>query len=131
MEIVVLDGYTLNPGDLTWKGFHEIGDLHVYDRTTIKGVVERCTRADIILTNKTPLTRPMLNQLPNLKYIGILATGYNIVDTLAASQLGITVSNVPGYATNSVAQMTFALLIELCHHVQRHSDSVKHGQWSR
>ncbi len=131
MKIVVLDGYTLNPGDLSWEGLAAFGDLKVYDRTAPDEVVERSKNATVILTNKTPLTSEMLGQLPDLRYIGVLATGYNIVDTAAAKKRGIPVANAPAYSTYSVVQMTFALLLELCLHVKEHSDSVKVGQWSR
>jgi glycerate dehydrogenase len=130
MKIIVLDGYTLNPGDLSWKGFQEIGDLCVFDRTLPHEIVERCSGADIVLTNKIPLTGAILKQLPELKYIGVLATGFNVVDVQTATEQGIVVCNVPDYATHSVMQMVFALLLELCQHVQSHSDSVKEGQWS-
>jgi glycerate dehydrogenase len=131
MKIVVLDGYTLNPGDLSWKELEELGDLIVYDRTPIELVLERSADADIVFTNKTPLGSEVINQLNKLKFIGVLATGYNVVDVLAAKVKGIVVSNVPGYGTSSVAQFTFALLLELCHRVQRHSDTVMDGRWSK
>jgi glycerate dehydrogenase len=131
MKIVVLDGYTLNPGDLSWEELKRLGEVEVYDRTPKEKVVERSKDADIILTNKTPLSKEAIGQLPSLKYIGVLATGYNIVDIEAAKNNGIVVSNVPGYGTMSVVQLTFALLLELCHHVQRHSDAVMNGKWTR
>jgi len=130
MKIVVLDGYTLNPGDLSWDGLKKIGDVIIYDRTPVDKIVERATGAEIVFTNKTPLNREVLGQLTALKFIGVLATGYNIVDTQAAKDNGVVVTNIPGYGTDSVAQLTFALLLELCHHVQRHSDSVMQGKWS-
>ena len=130
MKIVILDGYTLNPGDLSWDGLKKLGDTVIYDRTPANMVVERSMGAEIILTNKTPISEEAINQLPQLKYIGVLATGYNIVDTGAATKKGIKVCNVPGYATDSVVQFTFALLLELCLRVQRHSDAVKKGKWS-
>ena len=131
MKIVVLDGYTLNPGDLSWGGLKKFGALVVYDRTPADKIVERAAGAEIVYTNKTPLNREVLNQLPSLKFIGVLATGYNIVDTEAAKNNGITVTNIPGYSTDSVAQLAFALLLELCHHVQSHSNSVMQGKWSQ
>jgi len=131
MKIVVLDGYTLNPGDLSWDELKKIGDVIVYDRTPVDKIVERAIGADIIFTNKTPLNKEVINQLAELKYIGVLATGYNVVDTEAAKSNGIIVTNIPGYGTDSVAQLTFALLLELCHHVQYHSDSVMQGRWSQ
>lgn len=130
MKIVVLDGYTLNPGDLNWDGLKTIGDLTVYDRTPQDKVVERVGDASIIFTNKTPLGEDLLVQMPNLEFIGVLATGYNVIDTAFAKQRGIVVSNVPGYGTTSVVQMTFALLLELCQHVQHHSNTVKEGRWT-
>lgn len=131
MNIVILDGYTLNPGDLSWDGLKKLGDLTIHDRTAPVDVVSRSINADIVFTNKTPVDAAALEQLPNLKYIGVTATGYNIVDVDAAKKQGIIVSNVPGYGTSSVVQMTFALLLELTLHVQRHSDSVREGKWSR
>lgn len=130
MKLVVLDGYTLNPGDLNWDGIKKIGDLEVHDRTPESLIVERCKGAEIIFTNKTPLREAVLSQLPDLKYIGVLATGYNVVDVDYAKTRGIAVANVPGYGTASVVQMTFALLLELCQHVQSHSDSVRQGDWA-
>ncbi len=131
MKLVVLDGYTLNPGDLSWDGIKQFGELQVHDRTPESQIVERCQGAEIIFTNKTPLREAILAQLPDLKYIGVLATGYNVVDVEYAKKRGILVANVPGYGTASVVQMTFALLLELCQHVQSHSDSVFEGEWSR
>lgn len=130
MKIVVLDSYTLNPGDLSWDEMRKLGDLVLYDRTSQDLILERSQDADILLSNKTPLSKEVLNQLPKLKYIGVLATGYNVVDTEAAKQQGVVVTNVPAYGTASVVQMTFALLLELCQHVQRHSDSVREGKWA-
>ncbi len=130
MKLVVLDGYTLNPGDLNWEGIKKFGDLEVHDRTPESQIVERCQGAEIIFTNKTPLRESVLSQLPDLKYIGVLATGYNVVDVDYAKSRGIAVANVPGYGTASVVQMTFALLLELCQHVQSHSDSVRKGDWA-
>ena len=131
MNIVVLDGYTLNPGDLSWDGVKKYGDVTVYDRSPPDTVVERASGAEVIFTNKTPLGEDILNQLSSLKFIGVLATGYNVVNTEVAKSKGIIVANVPGYGTASVAQMTFALLLELCHHVQHHSDTVMDGKWVR
>jgi len=130
MKIVVLDGYTLNPGDISWDGLKKIGDVIIYDRTPTDKIVERAADAEIVFTNKTPLGEDVINKLPSLKYIGVLATGYNVVNAEAAKQRGIVVTNVPGYGTASVVQMTFALLLELCQHVQRHSDSVMAGKWT-
>ena len=131
MKIVVLDGFTLNPGDLSWEGLEKLGDVTVYDRTPADLVVERAKDAEVVFTNKTPISENALAQLPTLKFIGALATGYNIVDVDAAKKNGVPVSNVPGYGTPSVVQLTFALLLELTLHVQRHSDSVREGKWAR
>lgn len=130
MKIVVLDGYTLNPGDLSWDGFKSIGDIEVYNRTPAEKVIQRSQGAEIVLTNKTPLTEEFFNNMPNLKYVGVLATGYNVVDINAASKKNVVVTNIPTYGTKSVAQMVFALLLELLHHVQKHNDAVKEGAWS-
>ncbi|SDN31261.1 glycerate dehydrogenase [Paenibacillus sp. yr247] len=131
MRIVVLDGYTLNPGDLDWDGLNSLGELVVYDRTAVSQILERAAEAEIVLTNKTPLSAEILQQLPKLRYIGVLATGYNIIDLQAAKEKGIIITNVPTYSTHSVAQLVFALLLEFCHRVQLHSDSVLKGDWSR
>lgn len=130
MKITVLDGYTLNPGDLNWEALQQSGDLTVYDRTPADKTVSRSKGAEILLTNKTVLGKEELSQLPDLKYIGILATGTNVVDMEKASEQNIVVTNIPAYSTPSVAQMTFALLLELCHQVGKHSDSVQKGDWS-
>lgn len=132
MKIVVLDGYAGNPGDLSWDALGKLGELTVYDRTPAEPnlVMERIGDAEIVFTNKTPLSRQILTACPNLKFVGILATGYNIVDVDAAKELGIPVCNVPGYSTDAVAQMTVALLLEICHHVAHHSQQVHAGQWS-
>jgi glycerate dehydrogenase len=130
MNIVVLDGFTLNPGDLSWDGLSDLGDLTIYDRTPSQQIFERSAEADILLTNKTVLSGDMLKSLPRLKYVGVLATGYNVIDIEAADRLGIVVTNIPAYSTGSVAQLTFALILEFCFHVQRHSDSVMTGKWS-
>lgn len=136
MKIVVLDGYTLNPGDLSWDGFGEIGDIVVHDRVsyTLDGqekVVEAVGDAEIVLTNKTPITREAIERMPKVKYIGVLATGYNVVDITAARDRNIAVTNIPTYGTFAVAQMTFALLLEICHHVGAHNEMVHDGFWNR
>jgi len=133
MNIVVLDGYTLNPGDLSWDGIRDFGNVTVHDRTghSADQIIKTIGDAEIILTNKTPLTGEILKQVPSVKYIGVLATGYNVVDTAAAKELGIVVANVPAYSTDSVAQLTFALLLEICHHAGAHSEAVYKGDWSR
>lgn len=130
MKIVVLDGYALNPGDMSWERFEKAGELKVYDRSPRDKVQERAEGAEILFTNKTILDGEMLRKLPALKYVGVLATGYNVIDTEEARRLGIIVTNIPAYSTDSVAQMTFALVLELCLHVQRHSDSVFDGKWA-
>ena len=129
-RIVVLDGYTLNPGDLSWDAFSELAPIEVHDRTTPSEVVERSRDAEFVLTNKTPLDAGTLSQLSELRYIGVLATGYNVVDVTAAKERGIIVSNIPSYGTASVAQHVFALLLELCNHVRIHADAVRDGQWT-
>ncbi len=131
MKITILDGYPLNPGDLSWEYLEKYGDLTIHERTAAAEIAERAADATAVLTNKVPLGADVLRQLPELKYIGVLATGYNIIDTTYAKERGIVVTNVPGYSTQSVAQLTLALLLELCHHVQRHSDRVKEGKWSQ
>jgi glycerate dehydrogenase len=131
MKIVVLDGYALNPGDNPWDAVAALGELTVYDRTPRGGVLERAKDADILLTNKTPLDAGTIGALPKLKLISVLATGYNIVDTAAAAERGIPVCNVPTYGTDSVAQLVMALILEFCHNVRRHSDSVLAGDWCR
>ena len=133
MKIVVLDGYTLNPGDLSWDGIKKFGELTVHDRTDFapEKVIETIGDAEIIFTNKTLLPKAVLEKVPSLKYIGVLATGYNVVDTVAARQLGIKVTNIPTYGTTAVAQFTFALLLEMCHHVWDHSEAVKKGYWTK
>jgi len=130
MKIVVLDGYTLNPGDLTWDRLKEYGELTVYDRTPADQVVERIGDAQAIYTNKTPVTRETLDACPGIAFIGVLATGYNIVDVTAAKEKGIPVVNIPTYGTDAVSQYAIALLLELCHHVGEHSDCVKRGDWT-
>lgn len=135
MKIVVLDGYTLNPGDITWESLEKFGEVTVYDRTAynldgIDLIVERAKDAEVIFTNKTPLSREVLDKLPNLKFIGVLATGYNVVDVKAAKEKRIVVTNIPTYGTDSVGQMAIALLLEMCHHVGAHSDSVYRGEWA-
>lgn len=130
MKLVILDGYCLNPGDLSWDSLKALTEVEVHERTPADRVIERAAGAHFVMTNKTPLPAAVLKQLPELRYIGVLATGYNIVDVAAARELGITVTNIPTYGTNSVAQFAFALLLELCHHVGAHSEAVRAGEWS-
>lgn len=130
MKIVILDGHTENPGDLSWGGFEALGDLTVYDRTPKEKIAERIGDAGAVITNKTPITRETIAACPGIQYIGVLATGYNVVDTEAARERGIPVCNIPTYGTTAVAQMTMALLLEICHHVGEHSQSVYAGEWT-
>ena len=131
MKIVILDGYTVNPGDLNWDGLKEFGELTVYDRTPkdLPTILERIGDAEIVLENKINMNRELMDACPNLKYIGEIATGYNNVDTAAAKEKGITVTNIPAYSTASVAQLAFALLLEICHHTAHHNDLVHQGEW--
>lgn len=129
MKIVVLDGYTLNPGDISWSPIEALGELTVYDRTPEALIIERTQGAQIVLVNKTPLSKDILGQMDQVRFIGVLATGYNVVDTEAARELGIVVTNIPAYSTAAVAQLTFALLLEICHHVGDHDRSVHQGEW--
>ena len=130
MKIIILDGYTLNPGDLSWSGFENLGTLTVYDRTPVDKVVERIGDAEIVISNKTPITKETIEACPNIKYIGLLATGYNVVDIDAAKAKGIPVTNIPTYGTMAVAQFVFALLLEICHNVGHHSKVVSQGRWT-
>jgi glycerate dehydrogenase len=130
MEIVVLDGYALNPGDLSWDGLKKLGAVTVYDRTAEDEVVKRIGAAEIVFTNKTPITKETLAVCQQIKYIGVLATGYNIVDVLAAKERGIAVTNIPSYGTHAVSQFAIALLMELCHRIGDHSASVLSGEWT-
>lgn len=130
MNIVILDGFTANPGDLSWDNFEKLGKLTVYDFTPRELIVERCKDADIIIDNKVVLDRPVLEQLPNLKFITLLSTGFNVIDTSYCRERGIPVSNVPTYSTQAVAQLTFALILEIYNHVGIHSDSVHSGEWT-
>jgi glycerate dehydrogenase len=131
MKMVCLDGYTLNPGDNPWTEVAVLGELVVHERTAPAELMERASGAEILLTNKTPISQEAMAALPDLKFITVLATGFNIVDTVAARGRGIPVSNVPIYGTDTVAQYAFALLLDHCHHVAHHSDRVKAGEWAR
>lgn len=130
LKIVVLDSFALNPGDLSWSWLEALGECEIYHRTPADKILERASGADIILTNKTPLTKETLSRLSKLKYIALLSTGYNIVDCEYAKQMGVPVSNIPAYSTNAVAQLTFSLILEITNAVGIHSDSVKNGEWS-
>ncbi|MBC8452579.1 MAG: D-2-hydroxyacid dehydrogenase [Spirochaetes bacterium] len=129
MKIVVLDGYTLNPGDLSWEGFESLGQVALFDRTDEKDIVSRINDAECVITNKTPISAATIDACPGIRYIGVLATGYNVVDVQAASSKGITVTNIPTYGSTAVSQFVFALLLEICHHVQNHHNSVQEGKW--
>ncbi|MFK5925952.1 MAG: D-2-hydroxyacid dehydrogenase [Desulfuromusa sp.] len=129
MKIVILDGYTLNPGDLDWSPLKELGSCVIHPRTEVEQIVDRAQDAEILLTNKTVLSAATLAVLPKLKYIGVLATGVNVVDLEAAKKHNIIVTNVPGYSTQSVAQMVFALLLEMTQHVGHHAGMVQQGDW--
>ena len=129
IRIVVLDGYTLNPGDLSWNALESMGDCVIYERTSPSEVVERCRDAEVVLTNKVPVMAAEIEQLPRLAYIGVLATGYNVIDCAAAREKGIPVSNVPAYGTDVVGQFAIALLLEICHHIGAHSEAVRQGRW--
>jgi glycerate dehydrogenase len=130
-KIVVLDGYTLNPGDLSWDALRELGNVEVHDRTFAGDVVTVARDAAVVLTNKVPLRAEALARMPQLRFISVLATGYDIVDTQEAFRRNILVSNMPTYGTNSLAQFAFALTLELCHHAQRHADDVRAGGWTK
>ncbi len=131
MRIVVLDGYGMNPGDLSWNDLEKLGDVTVYDRTAPSDVISRASGADILLTNKTVIDRQVIQCLPDLKYIGVLATGYNVVDTSAARERGIVVTNIPSYSTASVAQMVFSLLLAITNDVAHYTADNRAGRWSR
>lgn len=132
MKIVVLDGYMLNPGDFSWEPLKKLGDVTVYDRTPKdpKVIAKRIGDSEIVIVNKTMITKEILDQTPQVKYIGVTATGYNVIDIKAASEKNIIVTNIPTYGTKSVAQYVFALLLELCHHVGDHNQSVQEGNWA-
>ena len=131
MKIVVLDGRALNPGDLSWEFLENLGEVQVYDRSAADEIIERCQDAEAVLTNKAVLPRETLARLPKLRYIGVTATGFNIVDVVACRDLGIAVCNVPAYSSMSVAQLVFAFILEHCHHVGLHAEIVRQGRWSR
>ena len=130
MKIVILDGYSVNPGDLSWEELEACGELTVYDRTNTEDILKRTKNADAILTNKVVISSEIIDKLPNLKYIGVLATGYNVVDIEAAKKRGITVTNVPAYSTNSVVQMTFAHILNLTNRVAHYAHENRKGKWS-
>ena len=129
LKIVILDGYTENPGDLSWEGFEALGNVTVYDRTPEDKIAERIGDAEIVIMNKAPITGETIAACRNLKYIGVLATGFNVVDTEACKKAGIVVANIPTYGTDAVGQFAVALLLEICHHVAHHSNAVYEGRW--
>ncbi len=131
MKIVILDGYTANPGDLSWRELEKMGDVTVYERTSPEETVVRAADAEVVLTNKVLMTREVMEQLPQLKYIGVLATGYNVVDIQAAHERGIVVTNVPAYSTESVAQMVFAHLLTVTNRTEHYAQQNREGKWSR
>lgn len=134
MKIVVLDGYTENPGDLSWDELAKLGDLTVYDRTPVNDeaeIIRRIGDAEMVYTNKTPISRRVIDACPNMKFISMLATGYNVVDYAYAKEKGIPVTNVPTYGTASVSQFSIALLLEVCHHIGHHDASVHGGNWAK
>ena len=131
MKIIVLDGYGLNPGDLSWSGMEALGELTVYDRTSPSELLERSADAEVLITNKTLITAEDMSALPQLKYIGVLATGYNVVDIDAAKSNGIVVTNIPAYSTSSVAQMVFAHLLNITQRVGYYADENKQGRWTK
>lgn len=130
MKITVLDSYALNPGDLSWDWLYALGEAEIYDRTPAQDIYERVKDADIVLTNKTPMDAELINGLPKLKYVGLLSTGYNIIDCAAAKQRGIPVTNVPAYSTKAVAQLVFAYILHWTNQVSLHSNAVHAGEWS-
>ncbi|MBP3645000.1 MAG: D-2-hydroxyacid dehydrogenase [Clostridia bacterium] len=130
MKIVILDGYTENPGDLSWDAMAELGELEVYEHTPSDQILSRIGDAEIVLTNKTPITAETIAQKQNMRYIGVLATGFNVVDVAAAKEHGVVVCNVPTYGTQAVAQYVFALLLEICHHVGHHNEQVQKSRWT-
>jgi len=130
MKIVVLDGYTVNPGDLSWEALEALGECTVYERTAPEELYTRAAEAEILLTNKVVLSAESLEKLPKLQYIGVLATGYNVVDIEAARKQGITVTNIPAYSTSSVAQMVFAHILNITQQIKLHSDEVRQGRWT-
>lgn len=134
MKIVVLDGYTENPGDLSWDALGQLGELKVYDRTNVNDedeIIARIGDAEMVYTNKTPITKKVIDACPNLKFISMLATGYNVVDYVYAREKGIPVTNVPSYGTASVSQYSIAMLLEICHHIGHHDASVHAGNWEK
>jgi glycerate dehydrogenase len=131
MKIVILDGHTENPGDLSWDGFRALGNLAVYDRSPVDKIVERIGNAEAVIINKTPVSRETMDECRNVRYVGVLATGYNVVDVAAAKEKKITVTNIPTYGTAAVGQFAIALLLEICHRIGHHDRAVHEGKWER
>lgn len=134
MKIIVLDGYTLNPGDLSWEPLEKLGECKIYDRTSLTDedeIIERIGDAEIVITNKTPISKKIFDACSNIKYIGVLATGYNVVDIETAKEKNIPVCNIPTYGTTAVAQFAIALLLEICHHIGHHNKAVHDGRWEK
>ncbi|ABO34989.1 D-isomer specific 2-hydroxyacid dehydrogenase, NAD-binding protein [Methanococcus maripaludis C5] len=129
MKIVVLDGYTMNSGDLSWSNLEKFGELNVYDRTSESEVIERISDSEIVITNKVIIGREVFEKCKNIKYVGVTATGYNVVDTNLAKEFGVTVTNVPAYSTDSVSQLVFSFILEYCQNVYKYNESVKSGDW--
>ena len=132
MKIVILDGYTENPGDLSWEGFEKFGELKVYDRSPLNDeaeIIRRIAGAEVVITNKTPVSKKAIESSEKLRYIGVLATGYNVIDYKTARERGIPVANIPTYGTDAVGQFAIALLLEVCHHIGHHDHAVKKGRW--
>ncbi|BAP63030.1 D-2-hydroxyacid dehydrogenase [Methanococcus maripaludis] len=129
MKIVVLDGYAMNSGDLSWENLKKLGELSIYDRTLESEVVERISDSEIVITNKVIIGKEVFEKCKNIKYVGVTATGYNVVDTNLAKELGVTVTNVPAYSTDSVAQLVFSFILEHCQNVSKYTESVKSGDW--
>lgn len=131
MKIAVLDGFALNPGDLSWKSMQELGECKFYDRTNPNDIYKRVIDIDALITNKVVINKALIDQLPKLKYIGVTATGYNVVDVNAANERGIVVTNIPAYSTNSVAQLVFSHILNVCNRIELHSSSVKNNEWAQ
>lgn len=131
MKIVIMDGYTLNPGDLSWSEIEKFGECKIYDRTLPEEILERVTNAEVIFTNKVLISKELMACLPKLKFIGVLATGFNVVDTLAAKKAGIAVCNIPAYSTQSVAQMVFSHILHFAQNISGHANSVSKGEWAK
>ena len=131
MKIIVLDGFAMNPGDLSWKNLEELGDCEIYDRTKPEEALKRAIGADALITNKVVINKSLMDKLPTLKYVGVTATGYNVVDVKAAAERNIVVTNIPAYSTNSVAQLVFSHILNVVNRVELHATSVRNEEWTR